>query len=250
MPPWWAVLGDERWAISAGSTGEWLTLSAEQIGQAADHIAKDGIYLLDAPLAPHTARELYNELKALDWNLTKWIDDKFWLADQDQLSRIGEERIQAFAQGQAEDQFRLCYDVMEVNSPLAPRKTSGDMLDALYAAWIAAAAMMVWNAILLGETVVSLRMQASRFRPAHFLTPHDDGGVESRVTAFVLSLEPDWQPHWGGQLHIDDNAGKTQVITPSHNTLTLFTVPRDYFVSQVASYAPRGRIAVSGCLMR
>lgn len=90
--------------------------------------------------------------------------------------------------------------------------------------------------------------QATLFAPGHFLTTHDDSvDSEGRRVAYVLSMARDWRPDWGGNLLFtgpDDEfiAG----YRPRFNALNLFSVPQRHHVTQVATYAPVGRFAVTG----
>jgi SM-20-related protein len=91
--------------------------------------------------------------------------------------------------------------------------------------------------------------QATLYAPGHFLARHDDDEPSrGRRIAYVLGLTMDeWRPEWGGYLNFYDPAGQVQLgMRPRFNTLSLFTVPQDHAVEQVASFAPTGRFAVTG----
>ncbi|QDP19748.1 2OG-Fe(II) oxygenase [Sphingomonas xanthus] len=92
--------------------------------------------------------------------------------------------------------------------------------------------------------------QATRYRPGHFLTRHDDA-VEGkqRHFAYVLSLTGGWRAEWGGLLHFPgEDEPRIEAFVPRFNMLTLFAVGQPHSVSQVASYAPRARLSVTGWL--
>jgi SM-20-related protein len=91
--------------------------------------------------------------------------------------------------------------------------------------------------------------QATLYRPGHFLTLHDDGGVgnEMRRVAYVLNMTHDWRADWGGQLQFITAGGEIEESwIPGFNTLALFRVPMRHAVSYVAPYATRPRLAVTG----
>lgn len=90
--------------------------------------------------------------------------------------------------------------------------------------------------------------QATRYRPGHFLTLHDDrADGMNRVAAYVINLTPEWGADFGGQLQFTDWQGRVeQVFTPGFNTLSLFSVPCPHFVSAVAPFAPGARYAITG----
>ena len=90
------------------------------------------------------------------------------------------------------------------------------------------------------------------YRPNCFLTTHHDlDAANQRKTAFIFGFTKFWKMEWGGLLHmLDDDMNINEVLVPSHNTLTLFSVPRNHFVSHVAPYASQnpkhGRYTITG----
>ena len=89
---------------------------------------------------------------------------------------------------------------------------------------------------------------ATCYRPGCFLKQHsDEAPEENRRLAHVFGFTREWQAHWGGMLHLLDDAGKvTDSLLPRFNTLTLFGVPKEHFVSQVANFAPASRYSITG----
>ena len=63
--------------------------------------------------------------------------------------------------------------------------------------------------------------------------------------AFVWHLTKDWDPKWGGDLYW---CRAHHFVTPSFNTLALFTVGPDsaHFVTHVAPGARSKRLAING----
>jgi SM-20-related protein len=92
---------------------------------------------------------------------------------------------------------------------------------------------------------------ATSYRPGCFLRTHnDEGGGQERKVAYVLGFTREWQEDWGGALNFTDQSARTaQVLVPGFNELSMFRVPRDHFVSQVANYAKGQRLAVTGWFM-
>ena len=91
---------------------------------------------------------------------------------------------------------------------------------------------------------------ASRYRPGHFLTTHDDR-VDSmgRRAAYVLNLTSQWRPDWGGLLQFYDAEGNVErAFTPSFNVLNVFRVPTPHSVSWVTPLAAAPRYAITGWL--
>lgn len=90
--------------------------------------------------------------------------------------------------------------------------------------------------------------QATRYRPGQFLRQHDDKHAdEGRRYAYVLNLSRDWQADWGGLLHFTDAAGNVvDSYLPKWNSLSLFKVPANHYVSLVAPWARQPRLAITG----
>lgn len=103
---------------------------------------------------------------------------------------------------------------------------------------------------LLGDdaSLTHVTAQCTRYRPGHFLMPHDDQDVqEGRRFAFVMNLTRDWRPDWGGQLQfLDAEGGISETFLPRWNTLSLFRVPQGHQVTLVAPWAAHPRHAITG----
>jgi Rps23 Pro-64 3,4-dihydroxylase Tpa1-like proline 4-hydroxylase len=92
--------------------------------------------------------------------------------------------------------------------------------------------------------------QATRYRPGHVLTGHDDAAEgKNRLYAYVLNLTREWRPDWGGALVFPGPDGHIEEgYAPAFNALNLFAVPMRHAVTQVASFAPRDRLSITGWL--
>jgi SM-20-related protein len=100
--------------------------------------------------------------------------------------------------------------------------------------------------------IARVRIQATRYLPAHFLRRHDDTGYgdQNRRFAFVINLSRHWEADWGGLLHFVDAADRVvDVYVPRFNSLSLFKVPQMHYVSQVAPWAEEPRYAFTGWFM-
>lgn len=93
---------------------------------------------------------------------------------------------------------------------------------------------------------------AARYRPGHFLRLHDDKAPdEDRAFAYVINLSRDWQADWGGQLQfIDAGQDVVESFTPHWNSLSLFKVPQQHQVGQVAPWALDHRYSITGWFRR
>ena len=92
--------------------------------------------------------------------------------------------------------------------------------------------------------------QATRYRPGHVLTGHDDAAAgKNRLYAYVLNLTRDWRTDWGGVLAFEGADGHVEEgFAPAFNALNIFAVPMRHAVTQVASFAPRDRLSITGWL--
>lgn len=91
--------------------------------------------------------------------------------------------------------------------------------------------------------------QASRYRPGHVLTAHSDlAAGKNRLYGYVLNLTREWRPDWGGALVFLEDGHIHQGWVPAFNALNLFAVPTTHAVTQVASFAPRDRLSITGWL--
>jgi Rps23 Pro-64 3,4-dihydroxylase Tpa1-like proline 4-hydroxylase len=90
--------------------------------------------------------------------------------------------------------------------------------------------------------------QATRYRPGHFLTEHDDAvDGKNRCAAFVLNLTHNWRADWGGLLmFIGEDGHVEEAYTPRFNALNIFTVPQRHSVSVVAPFAATERFSITG----
>ncbi|MEZ5543247.1 MAG: 2OG-Fe(II) oxygenase family protein [Pseudomonadota bacterium] len=105
---------------------------------------------------------------------------------------------------------------------------------------------------LTGEPGIrTVNGQVACFTAACFLKRHQDvTDKEKRIAAYVFSFTRNWDPDWGGHLHVlDSQLRNTDVFEPSFNSLTIFRVPRIHFVSQVCNYAMGARYTATGWML-
>lgn len=100
-------------------------------------------------------------------------------------------------------------------------------------------------------SITAVNAQATRYRPGHFLTGHDDQhSGEGRRYAYVLNLSPRWKPDWGGQLQFLDASGQViETLLPRWNTLSIFKVPQQHQVTLVSPWAGEHRLAITGWML-
>lgn len=92
--------------------------------------------------------------------------------------------------------------------------------------------------------------QATKFVAGNFLKRHDDAVAgKNRRAAYVINLTSQWHADWGGLLEfVTADGRRTESLVPSYNTITLFQVPQQHFVSYVSPFAGEQRISITGWL--
>jgi SM-20-related protein len=106
-----------------------------------------------------------------------------------------------------------------------------------------------WCRELTGDTAINyLDLQATRYRPGHFLTEHtDEQANKKRRFAYVLNMTPFWRVDWGGLLQfIGPDGHVTAGLTPSYNRMNIFKVPQSHSVSMVTPAAQGFRLSLTG----
>jgi len=96
--------------------------------------------------------------------------------------------------------------------------------------------------------ITHISVQYTRFFAGHFIKSHTDQARDrQRFAAYTISLTKNWAPDSGGILHFVGDAGDIErSVIPTFNTLTLFSVPREHFVSPVAHYVDTPRYSITG----
>ena len=104
------------------------------------------------------------------------------------------------------------------------------------------------------ESITGLPLGASddfgvhSMSPGDFLKPHSDD-IRNRRVALVIYLSPDWEPRYGGSLHVTDSGGGETVIEAEYNSMVVFDVIADttHFVAQIEDAAgERRRLTIGG----
>ena len=90
--------------------------------------------------------------------------------------------------------------------------------------------------------------QVTMYTSGCFLGQHSDG-VGNRNVAFIANFSRGWQPDFGGCLTILEG-GEWKTIPPKFNSLVLMDVRAGscHYVSQVATWVNKKRIAITGWL--
>jgi SM-20-related protein len=202
---------------------------------------------------PKVAEALLGALRSIDWDLSYRDEQGDALLTGAQLRQLdGAQRgaLSASIHGVAARGFQFSFLTHSlVKAALAGRT---DLL-ARFVRWMADEEFLAYMRRLTGvEDLSRLYAQATLYAPGSFLRMHDDRvEVEDRRIAYVLNLTRDWRADWGGLLHFcDERLDVVETFVPHFNSLSLFTVPQNHFVSYVAPFAQGERQAITGWLIR
>jgi Rps23 Pro-64 3,4-dihydroxylase Tpa1-like proline 4-hydroxylase len=198
-------------------------------------------------LAAEDADRLHAELDAIsDWDLAVTTDHgpaSLTAAEMASMDRARRGQLMESIRRQSRAGFSFAYhrrNVLPGENPVADG----------FADWIATPAFIhLMQQITGDDRIVRADAHASMYREGSFLRGHDDTYTgKTRLYAYVLNLSRDWEADWGGLLHFEDEHRISGCLVPEFNTLNIFRVPRMHFVSQVATYARRKRLTITGWL--
>lgn len=212
---------------------------------------QNGRVHLPGILRQSAAEALLRESEGLDWRLVfRGQQGGYDLksADIDALD-VGKRRtLLHLINAQATGEFQYLFDSFRVSDEVeAGRYESGAMAD-LYRWLNSDAGLQLLRRLTGDDRCVYVDAQATRYRPGHFLTTHDDHiEGKDRLFAFVLNLTPQWTADWGGLLmFMTDDGHVAEAYTPRWNALNLLKVPQPHAVSVVAPFARGARISITG----
>ncbi|MDX1571804.1 MAG: 2OG-Fe(II) oxygenase family protein [Xanthomonadales bacterium] len=201
------------------------------------------------PIFPEDdARALAEELASIQaWDValtTRQGPIRVTHEEYEQMLPAQRARLSEDLRRQARSGFSFAYfrrDVVPGEAPVVPA----------FANWVQSEAFLDWMRHLTGEPdITRADAHASCYRAGSFLKRHDDTYAgKNRRYAFVFNLSRRWEADWGGLLHFQDEQGNViETLQPRFNTLSIFKVPQEHFVSQVATYALNPRLSLTGWL--
>ena len=136
------------------------------------------------------------------------------------------------------------------NRRLGPEQTEGpqDAADAVHAFLNSPAFLDFMRAVTGDDRIDLVDAQASRYRPGHVLTAHNDVSAgKNRLYGYVLNFTRDWRADWGGNLLFYGADGHIEHgWVPAFNAQNVIVVPTNHAVTEIASFAPRFRYSIVG----
>jgi Rps23 Pro-64 3,4-dihydroxylase Tpa1-like proline 4-hydroxylase len=217
-----------------------------------DALAHNGRVQIRDFFEPHVVESLAGALDAVDWRLLFRDDsgDRKLLADELRgLTPAARMDLTAGINRLAEREFQfLFYSHSMVDSA---KQGETDVLTRCVR-WMADEEFLsVMRGISGMDDINRVYAQATLYSRGNFLLLHsDETSIERRRLAYVINLTRRWRPDWGGLLQFADDEGSVvDTFFPHFNSLALFTVPQQHFVSYVAPYAQGARHAITGWLI-
>ena len=188
-----------------------------------------------------------------DWRQVMNSGDKVFESVPAVLATLTEaqrKRLDDAVNAAARTGFQYRYESIRVPDDAPARAALDDPL-ADFARFMSSAAVIELMTRISGAADIAFAdAQATIYRSGDFLTAHDDGVPgKNRRAAYVFGLTPVWRAEWGGLLLFHGGSGGiAEGYVPAFNTLSLFAVPQTHSVSQVAPWADRPRLSVTGWL--
>lgn len=211
-------------------------------------LSERGITVVHPFLSDPAADRAFKDMSGpIPWDMAVTNEKGPVAIDASELAQMGPQQRHQLLEG-VRAQARLGYSSMYYRHDLIPGESPylKDMT-----AFIGSDEWISFARDLSGDdSLVRADLHATMYAEGCFLRTHDDTYTgKQRRFAFVIGLTRGWQADWGGLFNLlDDNGRVILTEVPRFNALTLFEVPRNHFVSQVASFANQRRYACTGWL--
>jgi SM-20-related protein len=155
------------------------------------------------------------------------------------------------AYGRAQGRFEYLYDAHSLSKEGEPYPDPSHYLAAINR-FLNGPVLLDFARRLTGHPeIAATSIQATRYRPGHFLNQHDDHNDVRRVAAYVLNMTPDWRADWGGALLFSDRPGHiSEGFLPAFNALNMFAVPQTHQVGFILPFAGAHRFSITGWFLR
>lgn len=237
-----------------GSSVPFVLDSRPDLGQLKATLRSTGRVHIPFILPNVTAHAIYEQLAHnTEWELAVNNGGQVFDLQRTELEALTPSEREEAAQAirtRARSQFQYVYDAFRISGAEEKGRQVPALFNNLFH-FMNSDVVLQFMRQLTGDTRIRhINMKASRYRPGHFLTQHDDGHVASRLYAYVLNLTPKWQPDWGGLLLFHDKNGHVaEGFMPAFNAINIFKVPMQHSVSMVAPFASGARYSFTGWML-
>jgi SM-20-related protein len=221
------------------------------LAQAGAALARSGRVHIPEFLNETAARALYQALQATEWRLALNGDVGSYDLTAANVAALDPGQRQRFIgaiHGKAQTGFQFMFDSCRVSDLCESGALAEGALADLYSTLNSEAFLALMRELTRDPRIAYLDAQATRYRPGHFLTVHDDDvSGKNRLFAYVINLTPKWQVDWGGLLmFVDEDGHVAEAYTPRWNALNILRVPQPHAVSIVAPFATGARYSITG----
>ena len=205
-------------------------------------------------LEPDAANAIFDCLSGQSaWSMVFNVQGKHHDADASALESWSPEdrhKLLDIIHEQAATDFQYCYETLPIYDIYHKSLMKGHFVHTVFEFLNSPGFLSLMRRVTRDSEIAFADAQATRFRPGHFLTRHDDNvDGKCRRAAYVLNLSRNWSPDWGGILQFFGSDGNIDCgFTPAFNTLNLLRVPIEHSVGIVAPFATQNRISITGWL--
>lgn len=227
------------------------SLDREAIHQ---HFVEHGyVHIRDVLPAENAQRLRKTLLEGTPWNLAFNDRDRHIDISPAQLAVMPVEKVRELQNAiyaQAQQGFQYCYNNYPIFDAVKAGENEGHLLHQFYE-WLNEDEFLEFGRAVSGYDDVSfVDAQATRYKPGHFLSTHDDTlDNKNRRAAYIFNFTDDWVEDWGGYLQLfDDDGHMRHGIKPVFNSLNIIRIPQRHNVAIVSPFAAGMRISVSGWL--
>ncbi len=198
------------------------------------------------------AHQLYTCLNQdVPWGIACRLDgEPQTFLDCDDLKDLPKKHREKFKK-QINQPFQFIYGTYMMVTAYIERRHPELLLNSVLEWLNTPATIQYFRQLTQNDAVIKINAQATRYTSGQFLTQHnDEHHEEGRLYAYVIGLSKDWNPDWGGLLHILDEKGHiVKTLIPQYNSLSIFKVPQNHFVSYVTPFAQNPRLSITGWLL-
>lgn len=200
-------------------------------------------------------RVFYCLTKEVDWGLscklnTNEKDGHVFLKTNDviDLSLLKQKNIRNL---QTTEEFQYVYNTYMMVKAYIEKRDPGLYLNKVLEWLNSINTHQYFKKLTENYNIKKINAQATRYLPGHYLTQHsDEHKGEGRLYAYIMGFSKKWNPAWGGLLNILNNKGEIiHTLIPEYNSLSIFKVPQEHFVSMVTPQAKTERLAITGWLL-
>ena len=219
--------------------------------QARATLARSGRIHLPGFLDESAARATHDAMQAADWRLAVNGEAGSYdlsAANVAALNPGQQQKLVGAIHAKAHAGFQFMFDSFRVSDLCETGALTDGAFADLFAMLNSERYLALMREITGDPRIVYLDAQATRYRPGHFLTTHDDDVAgKNRLFAYVINLTPAWRVDWGGLLmFVDEDGHVAEAYTPRWNALNIMRVPQPHAVSMVAPFAAGARYSITG----